>query len=59
MSSNEPRLIACARILMSDRGCEPTGSHQKNFRSNSDKKSLGSEYEVDASMGSNIASEGV
>lgn len=34
-------LIAWARILASDLGCEPTGSHQKYFLSRSDKKSSG------------------
>jgi len=49
--------MACAMILISDRGREPTCSHQKNFCSNSDKRSFGSEYAGDASMELNIASE--
>src|SRR5262245_19765932 len=56
-SSNEARLIACARTLASDRGCEPIGSHQKNFCSSSDRKSFGSRYVVDPSMVFYIASD--
>ena len=40
-SSNVAKSIACARILASDRGFDPSGSRQKDFRSNSDTKSLG------------------
>src|SRR5947208_13171336 len=50
-SSNGARLIACARILISERGCEPTGSHQKNFRSNSYKKSARGDDVRDAFIG--------
>jgi hypothetical protein len=56
-SSNEARLIACARTLASDRGCEPIGSHQKNFCFRSDRKSFRSRYVVDPSMVFYIASD--
>src|SRR5271156_5047397 len=40
-SPNEAKSIACARIRASERGCRPTGSHQKNLRSSSDAMSFG------------------
>jgi hypothetical protein len=49
-SAKLAKLIACARILASERGREPTGSHQKNFRSNSDESSLGRPYVGDVTM---------
>src|SRR5688572_18090594 len=48
-------LIAWARILASERGCEPTGSHQKNFFSSSDKNSLGRPLVNEVSIAMNLA----
>jgi hypothetical protein len=40
-SSNEAKFIAWARIRACDRGCKPTGSHQKNLLSSSAARSGG------------------
>ena len=54
-SLNDAKFIACARILALDRGCEPTGSHQKNLFSNSDANSLGRSFSRNAVILRNIA----
>ena len=43
-SSNEAKSMACVTILKSDRASEPTGSHQKNFRSSSAASSCAMAY---------------